>query len=157
MLFRSVVENSVKLVRPKALDESVALSCIQKAVPDDIYADRASIRQIILNLVMNAIQAVAAIEGKREVMVRTSGGGDSLVLEVEDNGPGIPSEVRERLFQPFTTSNKTSGIGLGLAITADLVKLHQGKIALVDTGKSGTTFRVTLPCQQPSSDRKSVV
>jgi two-component system C4-dicarboxylate transport sensor histidine kinase DctB len=85
------------------------------------------------------------------VLVRTSGGVDSVVLEVADNGPGMPSEVLERLFQPFTTSNKTSGIGLGLAITADLVKLHQGKIALVDGRDSGTTFRVTLPCQQPSS------
>jgi signal transduction histidine kinase len=146
-----IVETSVKLVRPKALDESVALSCRLGEASDEINADRASIRQIILNLVMNAIQAVAAIDGKGEVIVRTSSVDDLLILEVEDNGPGIPLEVREKLFQPFTTSNKTSGIGLGLAITADLVKLHQGKISLVDTGKSGTTFRVTLPCQQPSS------
>jgi signal transduction histidine kinase len=146
-----VVETSVKLVRPKALDESVGLSCVLDASPDEINADRASIRQIILNLVMNAIQAVTAMEGKRMVLVRTSSAADSVVLEVADNGPGMPSEVLERLFQPFTTSNKTSGIGLGLAITADLVKLHQGKIALVDGRDTGTTFRVTLPCQQPSS------
>jgi signal transduction histidine kinase len=100
---------------------------------------------------MNAIEAVSAIEGRREVVVRTSAGSGSVVLEVADNGPGMPAEVRERLFQPFTTSNKTSGIGLGLAITADLVKLHHGQIALVDGGEVGTTFRVTLPCQQPSS------
>jgi signal transduction histidine kinase len=146
-----VVGTSVKLVRPKALDESVGLSCVLEAVPDEINADRASIRQIILNLVMNAIQAVCAIEGKRVVTVRTSGGAGSIVLEVSDNGPGMPAEVRERLFQPFTTSNKTSGIGLGLAITADLVKLHHGQITLVDGDEVGTTFRVTLPCQQPSS------
>jgi signal transduction histidine kinase len=152
-----IVETSVKLVRPKALDESVALTCALEANPDEINADRASIRQIILNLVMNAIQAVAVMEGKREVRIRTAGGtriggdGQTVILEVSDNGPGIPDEVRERLFQPFTTSNKTSGIGLGLAITADLVKLHQGQIALVDDGRTGTTFRVTLPCQQPSS------
>jgi signal transduction histidine kinase len=144
-----IVETSVKLVRPKAQDESVALSCALRANPDIVNADRASIRQVILNLVMNAIQAVSAIEGRREVSVRTSGGEGSVVLEVEDNGPGMPPEVRERLFQPFTTSNKTSGIGLGLAITADLVKLHHGQIALVDGREFGTTFRVTLPCRQP--------
>lgn len=144
-----VVETSVKLVRPKAQDESVALSCALRASPDVVNADRASIRQVILNLVMNAIQAVSVIEGKREVSVRTSGGKGSIVLEVEDNGPGMPQEVRERLFRPFTTSNKTSGIGLGLAITADLVKQHHGQIALVDAGEVGTTFRVTLPCRQP--------
>jgi signal transduction histidine kinase len=146
-----VVGTSVTLVRPKALDESVGLECILKAGPDEINADRASIRQVILNLVMNAIQAVSSIDGKREVTVRTSGGAESIVLEVSDNGPGMPEEVRKRLFQPFTTSNKTSGIGLGLAITADLVKLHHGQIALVDRDEVGTTFRVTLPCQQPSS------
>jgi signal transduction histidine kinase len=144
-----IVETSVKLVRPKAQDERVALSCALDADPDVVNADRASIRQVILNLVMNAIQAVSVIEGKREVNVRTSGGDGSVILEVGDNGPGMPSEVREHLFQPFTTSNKTSGIGLGLAITADLVKLHHGQIALVDAGEVGTTFRVTLPCRQP--------
>ncbi len=145
-----VVETSVKLVRPKALDESVELSCTLEADPDEITADRAFMRQIILNLVMNAIQAVAVIEGVRKVIVRTKVGLGSVVLEVSDNGPGLPEEVRERLFQPFTTSNKTSGIGLGLAITADLVKLHHGLIAFVGGDEVGTTFRVTLPCQQPS-------
>lgn len=146
-----VVETSVKLVRPKALDEAVNLSCTLGADPDDIIADRAFMRQIILNLVMNAIQSVASNEGERRVDVRTRAGAESVVLEVTDNGPGVPLEVRERLFRPFTTSNKTSGIGLGLAITADLVKLHHGLIAFVDDAESSTTFRVTLPCQQPSS------
>jgi signal transduction histidine kinase len=146
-----VVETSVQLVQPKALDESVALTCSLEANPDEIIANRAYIRQIILNLVMNAIQAVAVIKGERRVSVRTKAGIGSVVLEVTDNGPGVPAEVRERLFQPFTTSNKTSGIGLGLAITADLVKLHNGRIAFVGGGEVSTTFRVTLPCQQPLS------
>jgi signal transduction histidine kinase len=146
-----VVETSVKLVRPKALDEAVTLTCLLNAAPDLITADRASIRQVILNLVMNAIQAVAMIQGNRLVRVSTASDGGVVTLEVADNGPGMPEDVRGRLFQPFTTSNKTSGIGLGLAITADLVKLHRGSIALVERGDVGTVFRVTLPCQQPSS------
>jgi signal transduction histidine kinase len=146
-----IVGTSVKLVRPKALDEAVNLTCSLDANPDEINGDRASIRQVILNLVMNAIQAVAAMDVDREVNVRTIASQGSVVLEVADNGPGMPAEVRARLFQPFTTSNKTSGIGLGLAITADLVKLHHGQISLVERDEAGTTFRVTLPCQQPSS------
>ncbi|HEY5227955.1 MAG TPA: HAMP domain-containing sensor histidine kinase [Opitutaceae bacterium] len=146
-----IVETSVKLVRPKALDDAVALTCVLEASPDEINGDRASIRQVILNLVMNAIQAVAAMDVDREVNVRTRATGDSVVLEVTDNGPGMPIEIRRRLFQPFTTINKTSGMGLGLAITADLVKLHHGQISLVESHDVGTTFRVTLPCQQPSS------
>ncbi|MFZ1055130.1 MAG: ATP-binding protein [Opitutaceae bacterium] len=145
-----IVETSVKLVQPKALDESVNLVCELAANPDEIFADRASIRQVILNLVMNAIQAVEGLDSKREVLVKTHAGDGQVVLEISDNGAGMPAEVRKRLFQPFTTSNKTSGIGLGLAITADLVKLHHGQIDLVEGRQSGTTFRVTLPCQQPS-------
>jgi signal transduction histidine kinase len=145
-----IVETSVKLVQPKALDESVNLICELAASPDEIFADRASIRQVILNLVMNAIQAVEGLDSKREVLVKTRAGDGQVVLEISDNGAGMPAEVRKRLFQPFTTSNKTSGIGLGLAITADLVKLHHGQIDLVEGRQSGTTFRVTLPCQQPS-------
>ena len=145
-----IVETSVKLVRPKALEEAVELKCLLDADPDVINADRSYIRQIILNLVMNAIQAVAPVGPHRVVVVRTRAEAGAVVLEVSDNGPGRPAEVRERLFQPFTTSNKTSGIGLGLAITADLVKLHRGLIALVAGQEIGTTFRVTLPCQQPS-------
>jgi signal transduction histidine kinase len=104
-----IVGTSVKLVRPKALDEAVNLTCSLDANPDEINGDRASIRQVILNLVMNAIQAVAAMDVDREVNVRTIASQGSVVLEVADNGPGMPAEVRARLFQPFTTSNKTSG------------------------------------------------
>ncbi len=145
-----VVETSVKLVRPKAQDEAVILTCELSASPDEIKGDRASIRQIILNLVMNAIQAVTEVGGRREVIVRTANVESGITLEVSDNGPGMPEDMRDRLFQPFTTSNKTSGMGLGLAITADLVKLHHGQIILVQGTNAGTTFRVTLPCQQPS-------
>jgi signal transduction histidine kinase len=151
MRLNEVVANSVKLVQPKALDDAVSLTCVLAADPDEIIADRASIRQVILNLVMNAIQAVSVVDQKREVVVRTLAGMGSVILEIADNGPGMPAEVRRRLFQPFTTSNKTSGIGLGLAITADLIKLHHGQISLVEGDVTGTTFRVTLPCQQPSS------
>jgi signal transduction histidine kinase len=151
MQLNEVVANSLKLVTPKALDDAVKLTCHLDATPDEITADRAAVRQVILNLVMNAIQAVSATAGPREVIVRTEAGAGTVVLEVADNGPGIPAEMRRKLFQPFATSNKTSGIGLGLAISADLVKLHNGQISLVERDNAGTTFRVTLPCQQPSS------
>lgn len=146
-----IVANSLKLVQSKADKEKVTLSCSLDANPDEMSADNASLRQVILNLLMNAIEAVSSVDWGREVAIRTSRGTDSLVMDVADNGPGVPLEVRQRLFRPFTTSNKTSGIGLGLAITAEIVRSHHGQIVLLDDGRAGTTFRVTLPCQQPSS------
>jgi signal transduction histidine kinase len=146
-----IVTNSLKLVRSKADKELVEMAFVPGAASDELSADNASLRQVILNLLMNAIEAVAVVDGIRKVDVRTSGGPDSVVLEVADNGPGVPLEVRQRLFRPFTTSNKTSGIGLGLAITAEIVRSHHGQIVLLDDGRAGTAFRITLPCQQPSS------
>lgn len=146
-----IISNSLKLVQSKADKEKVTLSCSLDANPDEMSADNASLRQVILNLLMNAIEAVSSVDWAREVAVRTSRGTNSLVMEVADNGPGVPMDVRQRLFRPFATSNKTSGIGLGLAITAEIVRSHHGQIVLLDDGRAGTTFRVTLPCQQPSS------
>jgi signal transduction histidine kinase len=146
-----IVANSLKLVQSKADKEKVALSSSLLAKSDELSADNASLRQVILNLLMNAIEAVSSVDWAREVAIRTSDGKGSIVLEVADNGPGVPLDVRQRLFRPFTTSNKTSGIGLGLAITAEIVRSHHGQIVLLDDGRVGTTFRVTLPCQQPSS------
>jgi signal transduction histidine kinase len=146
-----IVANSLKLVQSKADKEKVTMTCALEAAPDELSADNASLRQVVLNLLMNAIEAVSPVEGNRAVALRTASDAKSVVLEVADNGPGVPLEVRQRLFRPFTTSNKTSGIGLGLAITAEIVRSHHGQIILLDDGRAGTTFRVTLPCQQPSS------
>ena len=147
----AVIEDSVKLVWPKAKEQMVEVVCEMHARRDEVYADPSSLRQVVLNLTMNAISAVSEISGKREVTIRTSDGDNSLVLDVSDNGPGVPPEVRKTLFRPFTKSTKTSGIGLGLAICADIVRAHSGQIVLLDDDHSGATFRITFPCPSPSS------
>jgi len=110
-----------------------------------VQADLGSIHQVVLNLLMNAMQAVAERPDGREVRVRTSRLPASVALEVADNGPGVPLAQRARLFQPFS-SGKINGFGLGLAVSGNIMRLHQGTIALVDTSSPGATFRITLPC-----------
>ena len=68
-----------------------------------------------------------------------------MVIDVVDEGPGIPARAREKLFQPFAGSGRPGGSGLGLAIARETMRFHGGDIALVTTGPEGTHFRLTLP------------
>jgi signal transduction histidine kinase len=105
--------------------------------------DAAQIRQCLINLLRNATEAVTAKGGGR-VTLRTRTGGDRVVIEVEDDGTGIPADVLPRLFDTFF-STKESGSGLGLALTQQIVKDHGGDIEVDSTVGKGTTFKVSVP------------
>ncbi|MEZ4464056.1 MAG: ATP-binding protein [bacterium] len=101
------------------------------------------LNQAIINLLRNACDAVGADGGRIVVRVRSEG--TSAVVEVEDNGPGVPEAIRERIFEPFfTTKEVGQGTGLGLAITYQIIEHHRGTITLVDTPR-GALFRLVLP------------
>jgi two-component system sensor kinase FixL len=103
------------------------------------------IQQVILNLVRNAIEAMEQVE-RRELVIGTRAIPEREMVEVTvaDTGPGIESEVSERLFQPFVT-NKTTGMGLGLSICREIVEAHHGRLTTAPAPAGGTVFRVTLP------------
>ena len=73
--------------------------------------------------------------------------GGRLLVDIADNGPGIPEEGRGRLFQPFQFSTRRDGTGLGLTIARDLVQAHGGTLTLQRTGSGGSTFRMNLPAR----------
>ena len=104
-----------------------------------------ALRQVAVNLLHNALDAVDQREDRR-VRVSTAIQGASAILEVRDHGPGIPPEVRARLFEPFVTSKPVGrGTGLGLHITRKLVQESGGSLAVVDPDGGGTLIRVKLP------------
>jgi two-component system, LuxR family, sensor kinase FixL len=109
-----------------------------------LQVDPVQIQQIVVNLVRNAFEAVRGREGG-EIVVSTSLDDRHLLLSVEDNGPGIPPEMIDSLFQAFKTG-KRSGMGLGLAISRTIAQSHGGEL-LVDPGGSGrgARFAVRLP------------
>jgi signal transduction histidine kinase len=119
-------------------------------VPSDleIDADRDQLFRILSNLVRNAVQALDRGADPRvetaEVRVDARREGSVVAIEVADNGPGVPDRVRANLFEAFRGSASPGGIGLGLAIAAELTRLHGGEIELVD-GTPGARFRVTIP------------
>ena len=105
-----------------------------------IRADRDLLYRVFVNLGRNAFDA-----GATAVTVRIVPNGDFLLVDVADNGRGIPPAVASQLFRPFTKGGRAGGAGLGLAIARELVRAHGGDIALSETSASGTTFRFTLP------------
>ena len=106
----------------------------------EIEADREQLHRVLSNLGQNAIHA-----GATRVEVNARRDGDHVVIDVADNGPGLPPRAREQLFQPFTGSSKPGGTGLGLAIARELMRAHGGDIRLEHSTGEGTCFRLTLP------------
>jgi signal transduction histidine kinase len=117
-----------------------------------LRADRDQLRQLLLNLLSNAYQAMP--DGGR-VSVGAQSTGGLVRLSVSDTGAGVPNDVQKRLFEPFFTT-KARGIGLGLAVSKRVVDAHHGDIIVESTVGEGSTFRVTLPViiapRQPADD-----
>jgi len=114
---------------------------LDNRIPADqeVEADRNHLFRVLVNLLRNASEA-----GARRVRARVREDGDILMIELADDGPGLPETVRANLFRPFTSTHRSGGSGLGLAIARDLMLAHGGDIGLVATGPGGTTFRLTL-------------
>ncbi len=104
----------------------------------EIEADREELFRVFANLVRNALEA-----GAEKVVVRL-GGADPMVIEVCDNGPGLPPRAVENLFRPFAGSARAGGTGLGLAIARELMRAHGGDMELQRTGADGTVFPLRL-------------
>ena len=112
-----------------------------------VFADGHQIKQVLLNLVINAEQAMLSSHGRGTLVVRTWHDHEkgSVRIEINDDGPGVPGEVQSRIFDPFfTTKEVGKGTGLGLSVAYALVKEHSGRIWLHSEGE-GTSFYVELP------------
>jgi signal transduction histidine kinase len=114
-----------------------------------VDADRDQFYRVLSNLVRNAVQALesspTSVDGlKRSVTVRARSDSEIFVIDVTDNGPGIPAKARSQLFQAFQLSTRRGGSGLGLSIAQEIVTAHGGTIMLAYT-EMGTTFRIELP------------
>ena len=109
----------------------------------EVEADRQQLFRVFSNLARNAVEA-----GASRVDVSAERDKRRLVVQIADNGPGLPPRAREKLFQPFSGSARPGGTGLGLAIARDLVRAHGGDISLERSDGNGTCFRLVLPVSQ---------
>jgi signal transduction histidine kinase len=143
------VQGAIHLAETKARRGSIAVD-IQ--LPGDlplIQADEHQLTQVFTNLLINAYEAMnghgrVLIEGKRVRIEDGAEGRDAVQIDIADDGPGIPHDVVENVFDPFF-STKPQGSGLGLAIVRKIVNAHDGRLDLRTTPGHGTTIRLTLP------------
>lgn len=121
-------------------DHNIALN-IETNLPL-IYADKIQMKQAIVNLIQNAIQSSDRDDFHIFINLRIDG--DTIVLEIKDNGPGIPSKYIEKIFEPYFTTRR-KGTGLGLPIVKRIIENHHGNIMLSSVEGHRTTFTITLP------------
>ncbi|WP_353807205.1 sensor histidine kinase [Agromyces sp. SYSU T00194] len=122
---------------------------LPEAVPAIVMAEENKLRQVITNLMANAMRFTPD-DSPIEIVVSTDRASESATIEIVDHGEGIPPQIREKIFQRFwradtSRTRETGGSGLGLAIVASIVAAHNGAVGVVETPGGGATFRVTLP------------
>jgi signal transduction histidine kinase len=113
---------------------------VELANDHHVIADRSLLFRILFNLGRNAFDA-----GAQCIIVRADNSVACTTVDIIDDGPGVPEDLRERMFQPFARGGRPGGSGLGLTIVRDLVLAHGGDIMLVSNGAAGATFRFTIP------------
>jgi C4-dicarboxylate-specific signal transduction histidine kinase len=140
----AVVETALSLFGPRLHAETVTLL---RELPADrlhVRAEEIRLEQVLVNLVANALDAVAGRAGP-QIAVGAGRRGAAVEIWVEDNGPGIDRGNLERIFDPFfTTKPVGSGLGLGLSLSYNIIKDLGGTLAVAETGPEGTRFLITL-------------
>src|SRR5438270_5299507 len=129
---------------------------LQTRLADDlplVPADRVQLQQVIMNLIIHTIEAMAAASGGRRELTIVSGMDDTsgVSVEVQDTGPRLDPEELDRLFQSFYTT-KPDGIGMGLAISRSIAEAHGGQLSAAPNQPHGAVFRFTLPAEEKSPE-----
>ncbi|MGB8435272.1 MAG: sensor histidine kinase [Burkholderiales bacterium] len=140
------IDEAVRMLVADASVKGVSLKIELDPGLPKARADRVQVQQVILNLALNAIEALHERRAdRRELVIRSTRASDKEAeVSVADSGGGIPAEILPRIFEPFVTS-KTTGMGLGLAISRTIVEAHGGQIRAENASTGGAVFRFTLP------------
>jgi Amt family ammonium transporter len=146
---RKLIEETLALVGYEMESQGVQLERVDIFDLPSVPMDREQMKQVLLNLILNALQAMPR-GGRLKIQTvlhdpsAEAGGGPAVEIVVQDSGGGIPSEIQSKIFEPFF-STKEEGIGLGLSVAQRIVEDHRGRIRVESTPGKGTTFYVTLP------------
>ena len=136
-----LLKEVIEVAQPQLRKSRVEVACLLPIDVPEVYVDRALLRQAVLNLVLNAVEAMPGGGQLRLVLSRR---GEVAEIIVADTGRGIPAENRQKVFQLFFTT-RPGGSGIGLASTFRIVQLHNGSIDFTSEVGRGTTFRIELP------------
>ncbi len=139
-----LIEHVLRLLHEDAVARDVSIGLEVRPGLPPVNGDRVQLEQVVMNLLVNAFDAVTGRDGPREVVVRASARDGVVQLAVLDTGKGIPRSDLERIFEPFF-SHKPNGMGMGLAICRTIVEAHGGRIFARNRTERGSVFEVDLP------------
>ncbi|MDQ0062466.1 sensor histidine kinase [Paenibacillus harenae] len=138
---RSVIETVISLIQPRIIDENIELT-FDSIRDTTLHIQKIAIQQVLSNILINSIDAMYQIEGGRKINVSSRLDGENYIISVTNNGPEIPSSMKDSLFTPFVTSKK-EGTGLGLAISKQIMNRNKGDI-LFTSNPEETTFMMVF-------------
>jgi signal transduction histidine kinase len=146
----TLLRSAMELQRPQCSVSGYRLTADLAPDLPRVTADPHRLGQVFTNLLVNARQAMDAAEKGRAITVRTRRQGDTVVVGMEDDGPGIPPALRAKIFDWFfTTKPPGEGTGLGLAISREILVAHGGNLRVEDNPGGGATFVLELPLSEP--------
>jgi two-component system NtrC family sensor kinase len=139
------IQQAVEIMQDRASKHHVNITMVTLSAPVIATVPSGEFTQVLCNLLQNAIDASRTQD---TIDIRVASQSDALTITVADHGPGIPSEVAQHIFEPFSTTkqgNQEGGMGLGLSISHSLVHSMGGELDFSTTIGQGTTFKITLP------------
>jgi PAS domain S-box-containing protein len=139
-----IIQEVITLLRIELSRNRISLrSDLASGLPR-VPGDPVQLQQVLINLIMNAVEAMRTSTGRpRELLIRSAGKPDGVLVQVQDSGPGIEPELRERIFEPFFTT-KGEGTGMGLSISRSIIESHGGQLSLLPASR-GALFQFALP------------
>jgi PAS domain S-box-containing protein len=145
----SVVAESAELISRELNNRGATLTQELSPGLSSILGDRVQLQQVIINLIMNGVDAMDEFSDRERTIVVRSGSGlaDEAFVDIQDFGTGIEPNHLDKLFDAFFTT-KPKGLGMGLSVSRSIIEAHEGRLTVATTGKAGTTIRIALPLQQ---------
>ena len=141
----AAINEVIGLARSAVIRNGVS---VQTRLADElfpIHGDRVQLQQVVLNLILNAVEAMGSVEaGARDLLIGTEQDDTGVLVAVRDSGPGIDREHLERVFEAFYTT-KSSGVGMGLSICRSIIDAHGGRLWAEANEPRGAVFQFTLP------------
>jgi C4-dicarboxylate-specific signal transduction histidine kinase len=139
-----VIQGVPLLLRNEVTRSHVSLSTELASDLPLVRGDRVQLQQVLINLIMNAIEATSSSpKGRREILIRSAKNPDGVLVQVQDSGPGIEPKLADRILEPFFTT-KAAGIGMGLSISRSIIESHGGRLG-IGPSSTGALFEFTLP------------
>jgi PAS domain S-box-containing protein len=142
-----VIEEMIVLLRSEAMRYSISVRTeLAEGLPQ-VLGDRVQLQQVLMNLIMNSIDAMKDVDGTRDLIIKSERGEDEqLLISVSDTGVGLPPQQADQIFNAFFTT-KPNGTGMGLRISRSIVESHGGRLWAADNSPRGASFYLTLPAK----------